>query len=61
MIVTGSGALVNPDQVLSKTQRQRLAHARRSDTTVMIRTPAEVAASAKGPQPNGTRTWHFRM
>jgi hypothetical protein len=61
MIVTGSGALVNPDQVLSKTQRQRLAHARRSDITVMMCMPVEVAASAKVPQPKGTRTWHFRM
>ncbi len=61
MIVTGSGELVNPRQVLTKTQRERLAKARHSDATVMIRTPAEVAAAVHGPQPKGTKTWHFRM
>lgn len=61
MIVTGSGKLVNPDQVLSTLQRERLARARRSDATVMIRTPAEVEAAAQRPPPKGTRTWHFHM
>ncbi len=61
MTVTGSGALVNPDQVLTRVERERLARARNSDATVMIRTPAEVEAAAKKPRSAGTRTWHFRM
>ncbi|NKZ38895.1 M1 family metallopeptidase [Oleiagrimonas citrea] len=61
MIVAGSGELVNPDAVLSKAQRERLAKARGSEKTVMIRTPAEVEAAARAPQPKGTKTWHFRM
>ena len=38
MIVAGSGELVNPKDVLTKTQIARLAQARNSDKTVMIRT-----------------------
>ncbi len=58
-IVAGSGALRNPDQVLSRTQRDRLARAAGSDGTVMIRTVQEVTSDA--PHPAGTRTWHFLM
>ncbi len=61
MIVTGSGELVNPDDVLTATQRERLAKARQSDSTVMIRTPAEVADPASRPKQGGTLTWKFRM
>lgn len=61
MLVAGSGKLMNPQQVLTDTQRQRLDKARHSDATVMIRTPEEVAAAAKSPPPDGTATWHFRM
>ncbi|WP_132143023.1 M1 family metallopeptidase [Luteibacter rhizovicinus] len=61
MIVAGSGELVNPDDVLTATQRQRLAKARDSDATVMIRTPAEVTDPASRPKKDGTLTWHFRM
>ncbi|HET7359065.1 MAG TPA: M1 family aminopeptidase [Rhodanobacteraceae bacterium] len=61
MIVVGSGQLVNPDQVLTKTQRERLEQARHSDKTVMIRTAAEVTDPASRPKQGGTLTWHFRM
>lgn len=61
MIVAGSGELVNPDDVLTATQRERLAKARQSDSTVMIRTPAEVADPASRPKQGGTLTWKFRM
>ncbi|MGI4951867.1 MAG: M1 family metallopeptidase, partial [Janthinobacterium lividum] len=70
-IVAGSGALLNPADVLSPLQRQRLAGAGRSDATVMIRTPQEAtaeataAATAEAARPTGsagaTRTWRFRM
>ncbi|MBB3228764.1 hypothetical protein FHW69_003406 [Luteibacter sp. Sphag1AF] len=61
MIVAGSGELVNPEDVLTATQRERLAKARNSDATVMIRTPAEVTDPASRPKKGGTLTWHFRM
>lgn len=58
MIVAGSGALTNPKDVLSAQQQARLAQAARSDKTVVIRTPEEVAAT---PAPTGTKTWRFHM
>ena len=61
MIVAGSGELVNPEDVLTATQRERLAKARESDSTVMIRTPAEVTDPASRPKSGGTLTWKFRM
>ncbi len=60
-IVQGSGALLNPEQVLTATQRQRLAQAAGSDRTVMIRAPAEINDPATRPVRSGTLTWHFRM
>jgi hypothetical protein len=61
MIVVGSGELVNPDEVLTATERQRLDEARRSDTTVLIRTPQDVTNPASRPRQSPTLTWHFRM
>lgn len=58
MIVAGSGALTNPQEVLSPEQRARLDRAKGSDKTVLIRTPAEVAAT---PPARGTKTWRFHM
>ena len=57
MTMAGSGALQNPDAVLTAAERRRLAQASTSDGTVMVRGPADVAA----PPAPGTRTWHFRM
>jgi hypothetical protein len=54
MIVAATGVLQNPVQVLSETERSRLALARRSDSTVIIRGKDEVVESAAG-----TRTWRF--
>src|SRR6185503_20762472 len=51
-IVAGSGGLVNEAQVLSAAQQARLARARLSDKTVMIRSAAEPFGPA-----TGTRTW----
>ncbi|NID14235.1 M1 family metallopeptidase [Luteibacter yeojuensis] len=61
MIVAGSGELVNPEDVLTATQRERLARARQSDKTVMIRTAEEVSDPASRPKKGGTLTWKFRM
>jgi hypothetical protein len=61
MIVVGSGELVNPGQVLTKTELRRLDQARGSEKTVLIRTPAEVIDPASRPKQGGTLTWHFEM
>jgi hypothetical protein len=58
MIVAGSGALMNPDEVLTPTVKSRLATARASDKTVMIRTADDVTAT---PPASGTKTWRFHM
>jgi Peptidase family M1 domain len=61
MLIAGSGELKNPQDVLTKTQIERLAQARSSDKTVMIRTPQEVDAPASRPRGSSTLTWHFHM
>ncbi|HEY4070582.1 MAG TPA: M1 family metallopeptidase [Sphingomicrobium sp.] len=54
-IVAGSGELVNEAEVLTPTERSRLAQARQSDKTVMIRRWNEARPAG------GTKTWHFTM
>jgi hypothetical protein len=61
MLVAGSGALVNPQQVLTPVERQRLAQANASDRTVTIRSAAEINDPASRPVKSGTLTWHFKM
>ncbi|MES2375182.1 MAG: M1 family metallopeptidase [Bacteroidota bacterium] len=61
MIVAGSGELVNPTEVLTAKQISRLAAARNSDKTLMIRTPEEVTSASSRPVNKGTLTWHFKM
>ena len=61
MIVVGSGALVNPKDVLTKTEIDRLAAAAKSDATVYIRKPGEVNDPASRPKQTGDLTWHFHM
>lgn len=58
MILAGSGELKNPEEVLTKTQLARLAQARASDKTVMIRTPEEADSAVPA---SGTKTWRFHM
>ena len=58
MIVAGSGVLLNPKDVLTPDQLARLAQARTSDQTVMIRTAEEAAAAQPSDQ---TKTWRFHM
>jgi len=59
-IVVCSGELLNEKEVLTATQQSRLAAAKKSDKTVMIRTEAEVTDPASRPAGN-TLTWHFKM
>jgi len=61
MIVVGSGELLNPQDVLTKTELKRLDEARHSDATVTIRGAAEVIDPASRPKQDGTLTWHFAM
>jgi hypothetical protein len=60
-IVAGSGELQNPKEVLTAEQIARLDHARASDATVLIRTPAEVTDPKSRPTQQGTKTWRFKM
>lgn len=61
MLMAGSGELMNPREVLTPTQAARLEAARRSDTTVPIRSVAEIGDPASRPRHTGTLTWHYRM
>ena len=50
-----------PAQVLTATQRQRLAQAAASDRTVAIRSAAEIGDAVSRPTASGTQTWRFHM
>jgi hypothetical protein len=60
IIVVGSGELVNEKDVLTSTQQTRLANARNSDKTVVIRSAEEVN-DAKTRPATANLTWRFRM
>ncbi|HVE36320.1 MAG TPA: M1 family metallopeptidase [Gemmatimonadaceae bacterium] len=65
-LVAATGELQNPEQVLTSAQRQRLATARQSDTTIAIIRADEAnkpeitrpAPAAGSPRP-ATRAWHY--
>ncbi len=59
-IVVCSGELLNESEVLTATQQSRLAQARKSDKTVMIRTEDEVTDPSSRPG-GSTLTWHYKM
>ncbi len=59
-IVVCSGELQNESDVLTTAQVSRLAAARKSDKTVMIRTENEVTDPASRPSAT-TLTWHYKM
>lgn len=61
MLMAGSGELMNPREVLTPTQAARLDAARRSDSTVPIRSVAEIGDPASRPRRAGMLTWHYRM
>ncbi|MFL5557198.1 MAG: M1 family metallopeptidase [Gemmatimonadaceae bacterium] len=58
-VVAGSGALQNPEEVLTAEQRRRLSAASRSSQVVQVITQGE-AATARTAQKSGTKTWRFR-
>jgi Peptidase family M1 domain len=60
MLVAATGTLRNPVEVLTPAQRQRLAQARTSDRTVVIRGKSEVGDLASRPaSKTGMLTWRF--
>jgi hypothetical protein len=60
-IVAGAGELQNPNDVLTKQQTERLAIARNSDKTVIIRSAKEVTDPKSRPVQKGLLTWRFKM
>lgn len=59
-LVVASGVLQNPEQVYTATQRERLAAARQSRDTVLIRSAEEVGDPQSRPAGDGPMTWRFR-
>src|SRR4051794_14587496 len=60
-IVVGSGELLNPQEVLTSTQLQRLQKAKKSDTTVLLRSAEEVTQASSRPSNAKRLTWKFRI
>lgn len=58
-IVGATGELLNPSEVLTPAQMERLERARRSSETVMIRSAEEVTDPASRPAGDGPLTWRF--
>jgi hypothetical protein len=59
-IVAGTGELQNPGDVLTSRQRQRLAAALKSDTTIGIVTGSELSSGTARPVKEGSLTWRFK-
>ncbi len=58
-IVASSGVLMNPEQVLTETQRERLKESRTADEPMFIVTPEE-AEENESSEPDGTKTWIYK-
>jgi hypothetical protein len=61
MLVAGSGSLQNAREVLTPLEQRRLASARTSERTVLIRGAGELGAAGDRAARKGLATWHFRM
>ena len=59
-IVVGSGELLNPQEVLTQQQVQRLNQAKNSDKTILLRSAAEVTNPSSRPTKSKTLTWKFK-
>ncbi|HEB52100.1 MAG TPA: M1 family peptidase [bacterium] len=59
-LVVASGVLQNPEEVYTQAQRERLATARKSAETVVIRGRDEVGDPASRPAGEGPLTWRFK-
>lgn len=60
MIVAATGTLLNPEEVLTPLQQERLATARQSEATVSIIAPGEVGTLASRPEGDGPLTWRYQ-
>lgn len=58
-VVSATGELQNPEEVLSELQRERLAEARESKQLEFIVTPEEAKANEAHKEDTGTKTWKF--
>ncbi|HEY7461475.1 MAG TPA: M1 family metallopeptidase [Gemmatimonadota bacterium] len=58
-IVAATGTLLNPEQVLTPEQLQRLDRARTSEQTIAIVGPDDVGKRSARPAGDGPLTWHF--
>ncbi len=58
-LVVGSGELLNPEEVLTPQQIQRLNAARNSEKTVVLRSSKEVKDRSSRPSKNKRLTWKF--
>jgi hypothetical protein len=58
-VVASTGTLLNPEQVLTEVQRERLEEAKTADNPVFIVTPEE-AKKNESNEPDGTKTWIFK-
>jgi hypothetical protein len=61
LILTGSGELQNPKDVLTSTETDRLEKAKNSDKKVFIISSDEIGKSSIRPKNSGTLTWHYKM
>ncbi len=59
-IVVGSGELQNPQDVLTPIQMKRMAQARQSDKSIMIRSAEEVTDPASRPKKEKL-SWHYKI
>nr|WP_294915978.1 M1 family metallopeptidase [uncultured Neokomagataea sp.] len=59
--VVGSGALLNASEVLTKTERARLAQAALSEQRILIRDLHDIADPLSHRKSGGEATWHFAM
>ncbi len=60
-IVVCSGELLNEAEVLTPAQQTRMAAAKKSDKTVMIRTEKEVSDPSSRPNKTAMLTWHYKI
>lgn len=60
-IVVCSGELLNEADVLTPVQLGRMAQAKKSDKTVIIRSAAEVTDPSSRPSKTKTLSWHYKI
>jgi Peptidase family M1 domain len=58
-VIAATGTLLNPQEVLTAPEQERLARARTSDTPVAVITATEAGKPVARPTTAGALTWHF--